>query len=531
MRLRLSIVMAIVVLVTAFIPAQATHAFSGECHIVRPGETLSEIAYRYGVTIQAIMEANCLDNPDVIYAGQCLLIPGHQPPKPAPPPAGVKCTMHVVQAGEYLNGIAARYHVSAASIVKLNKLHNPNFIYPGQRLKIKCVTVKPTPQPTPQPGTGTWKGQYWSNRLLSGDPKFIRNSKAIDFRWGSGGPGGGVGPDNFSVRWTSKQTFKAGKYRFHVLVDDGARLWVDGQLLIDQWRDQAAKEYTADKQMTAGTHSLQLDYYENTDQAVIKLWFERVDGAPGEGWLAEYFGNRLFEGPAIISRLEPKIDYDWGTNPPIPGFRPDDFAVRWTREIAFDAANYRFTIEVDDGVQVLIDGTIVIDEWHDTTGGATYVRNLYISGGTHRVRVKYYDAGGPAKIKVSWAKAGAPGPFTAEYFNNTNLQGQPLVKRTEDTINNNWGNKSPAPGVTADYFSVAWYGTFYFKQGTYRFTATMDDGMRVRVDGVLIIDQWKAGGVRTVWTDMALSEGNHDVKVEYFENTGNAVAKLTWAKK
>jgi LysM repeat protein len=116
-------------------------------HIVQWGENLTGIARRYGTTIQAIVQANSLANPNRIYAGQRLLIPGAWTP---PPASG--CTTYVVQRGDTLTAIAYRYGVSVSDIVRANNLVNPNRIYAGQRLVIPCGPVTP---PVP-PSTGTY---------------------------------------------------------------------------------------------------------------------------------------------------------------------------------------------------------------------------------------------------------------------------------------------------------------------------------------------------------------------------------------
>jgi hypothetical protein len=65
--------------------------------------------------------------------------------------------------------------------------------------------------------------------------------------------------------------------------------------------------------------------------------------------------------------------------------------------------------------------------------------------------------------------------------------------------------------------------------GTYTFTATADDGIRVWVDGVLIIDAWKNQAATTYTATRTLTAGDHQVKVEYYEASGGAVAKVSWA--
>jgi hypothetical protein len=79
------------------------------------------------------------------------------------------------------------------------------------------------------------------------------------------------------VRWTGNPSFaQAGRYRFHTNTDDGVRLWVDGWLLIDQWHNQGATEYTAEINLSAGQHQVRMEYYENVGWAGAQLWWEGV---------------------------------------------------------------------------------------------------------------------------------------------------------------------------------------------------------------------------------------------------------------
>jgi len=80
--------------------------------------------------------------------------------------------------------------------------------------------------------------------------------------------------------------------------------------------------------------------------------------------------------------------------------------------------------------------------------------------------------------------------WQAFYYNNQTLSGSPALVRDESDINYDWGSSSPDPSVSADHFSARWTGYLNVTPGTYRFTATSDDGIRVWVDNALIINQW-----------------------------------------
>jgi glucose/arabinose dehydrogenase len=121
--------------------------------------------------------------------------------------------------------------------------------------------------------TGQYQASYFANQTLAGTPATVRCETAIDNNWGSGSPPGtGVGPNNFSVRWVGTRSFATtGSYTFTATADDGVRVYLDGTLIIDQWRDQSPTTYTATRQVTAGNHEVRMEFYENGGGAVARL--------------------------------------------------------------------------------------------------------------------------------------------------------------------------------------------------------------------------------------------------------------------
>lgn len=119
-------------------------------HVVQPGETLYGIARAHGTTVYALQMANHLPNPDLIYAGQVLLLPGCQPGgDTTPPPKG--CTTYVVRPGDTLIGIAMRFGDSVTSLAYRNRIVNPDLIRAGQRLNVCRSGGMPAPIPQPRP--------------------------------------------------------------------------------------------------------------------------------------------------------------------------------------------------------------------------------------------------------------------------------------------------------------------------------------------------------------------------------------------
>jgi LysM repeat protein len=116
-------------------------------YVVSWGDTLSSIARRYGTTVSAIAQANQLSNPNWIYVGQRLAIPGTT--SPAPTTSG----LYVVRRGDTLSVIAARYGTTVQRLVQMNGLTNPNLIIVGQRLAVPEGAVPN--QPARKPATST----------------------------------------------------------------------------------------------------------------------------------------------------------------------------------------------------------------------------------------------------------------------------------------------------------------------------------------------------------------------------------------
>lgn len=122
---------------------QAAPAPTTTTYVVQPGDTLTRIAARYGITVSQLAAANGLGRNAWVYAGQRLTIPG-TPLDPVPAPSGSE---HVVQPGETLMSIAVRYGVTISELGALNGMHWNAWVYVGQRLTIPGDQVAAAPEP------------------------------------------------------------------------------------------------------------------------------------------------------------------------------------------------------------------------------------------------------------------------------------------------------------------------------------------------------------------------------------------------
>ena len=123
----------------------------------------------------------------------------------------------------------------------------------------------------PAPGTGL-RGVYYSNMDFTGT-SMTRTDAAVNFNWGTGGPSSTIGTDTFSVRWTGRvQAEKTERYTFYTRTDDGVRLWVNGQLLIDRWVPQSATEWSGSIDLRVGQmYTIRMEYFERFGNALAEL--------------------------------------------------------------------------------------------------------------------------------------------------------------------------------------------------------------------------------------------------------------------
>jgi hypothetical protein len=216
--------------------------------------------------------------------------------------------------------------------------------------------------------------------------------------------------------------FSSGNYRFHARVDDGVRLWVDGSLIIDEWRDSAPATYSADIYLGDGWHDLRMEYYERSGGALAQLAWER-QGESFPDWKAEYYDNRKLDGDPVFVRNETDIDHNWGTGSPGSGVPSDNFSARWTRRVEFEDGTYLFRVRVDDGVRLRVGDKLVIDDWKD--GSSRRLEAEYeVDEGKRWVEVEYYERSGGAEIEVTWKRLDEPsnkppqavpgGPYTVD---------------------------------------------------------------------------------------------------------------------
>ncbi|MEG3925959.1 PA14 domain-containing protein [Microcoleus sp. T3_D1] len=399
--------------------------------------------------------------------------------------------------------------------------------------------------------TSDWHGQYWNNKNLVGSPQWSQYEQKGELRFaaGEGGPPNtrGIKEDNFGARWITTSYFDGGIYNFINQADDGVRVYVDGKLTIDKWKDSAFEKKTAFAAIEPGYHQVMVEYFENGSAAANTLKWEQAN--PPKEWAGEFYrGKDLNDNNFAGNRGGGTsfLDKDWGNSHEagVP-IGDDDFSDRWATTRYFDSPGiYKFTSQADDGVRVWVDDKLVIDKW----GNQPFVSNevlISLDKGHHRIRVEHFENAGIAANKLSWQKLRflpilGPGviglvqqePWVAEYFNNRDLSGAPVVTRADRSatpgLSLNWGEGSPDSRIQRDNFSSRLTTHRQLPAGTYKFKLQADDGARLYINGEKVIDRWNNPPFNGHEVEITLPAGLHTLQVEHSEDVAPAYLNLDW---
>lgn len=147
---------------------------------------------------------------------------------------------------------------------------------------------------------------YFDNANLTG-PAAYRVDSQVSFNWGSGAPQG-VGADTFSVRWTGfVRPTHSESYKFFITSDDGVRLWIDGQQIVNQWNDHPPTTYSGTVALQAGkSYPIKIEYYDHTGSASIKLEWQSASQAR-----QTIPSNRLSNGEPSARPIRGTFYYPW----------------------------------------------------------------------------------------------------------------------------------------------------------------------------------------------------------------------------
>jgi len=344
---------------------------------------------------------------------------------------------------------------------------------------------------------------------LLGSPLMVRDDGAdvLNFNWGyEGSPNAvcNVPGAMFSVRWTRSVTFTAGTYRFSTNSDDGMRLYIDGNKVQDRWYDQSANLQTVDVPLSGTAHTLVVEYYQNRGGESAAISWLLVPSTPLS--ITALVPNAVTSGTSPVMTVT-----GWGMD---PTFQAYIVSGGLTSEIL----NKQFVSTSSVQVTPAIGGA----------GDSNAKLRMTVGGQTAETALQIMP---PIATGCSGTVAGDR--WKGEYFNNMTLSGSPLMVRDDgtDVLNFNWGNEgSPSTvcNIPGAMYSVRWTRSVTFTAGTYRFSTSSDDGMRLYVDGQKVQDRWYDQSANLQTVDVPLTGGAHSLVVEYYQNRGGESAAVSW---
>ncbi|WP_144268104.1 PA14 domain-containing protein [Demequina sp. NBRC 110055] len=387
---------------------------------------------------------------------------------------------------------------------------------------------------------GEWSVAYYLGATLTGTPLASECLTEVNRNFAAGeAPMPGVPANNYSERVSGTIDIAAeGTYVFSLTHDDGARLIIDGETVYDEneWSGGAARAVPVP--LTAGTHDVVIEHVQAGLASTLVLdWAIAQDVlCDASEWTAEYFAGTALAGPAIASQCLEEINETFGTGQsPMAGVPGANYSARFSTTVEIASADtYVFSLEHDDGARLIIDDTVVYEasEWSE---GMARVVPVALDAGQHDIVVEYVQRGYDATVILSWDTVDDAvcdaSEWSVDYFTGTELAGSPIGSECLTELDRSLATgESPLAGVPATYYSARFDRTVDFAEtGTYVFSVTHDDGVRLLIDGVEVYaqTQWSEGIARAV--PVPLTAGSHDITVEYVQRGYGAELVLDWA--
>ncbi len=277
---------------------------------------------------------------------------------------------------------------------------------------------------SPPPTMGL-TGEYYDNIDFT-NLKVTRIDPTVNFDFGEGSPDPSIEPDTFSVRWTGQvQPEFSETYTFYTVSDDGVRLTVNGEVIIDNLTVHPPTEDSGTITLVAGQqYDIKMEFYENAIGAVAQLLWSSASqpkqvipqnrlfptAAPpvGTGLKGEYYDNIDFTN-LKVTRIDPTVNFDFGEGPPDSSIEPDTFSVRWTGQVQPEfSETYTFYTVSDDGVRLTVNGEVIIDNLTDHPPTENSGVITLVAGQRYDIKMEFYENGVGAVAQLLWTSASQP---------------------------------------------------------------------------------------------------------------------------
>lgn len=274
-------------------------------------------------------------------------------------------------------------------------------------------------------------------------------------------------------------------------------------------------------------------------------------------WTVDYYYGKDSNGciDNVVQTVTTKwINFDWDTGSlgilndgrdPNSSIQADDVCMHFTTTASFATDWYTFFVVADDRFKLYIDDVVVFNKWEDQSP-TMYTVNVPVAACNHVVRLTYYENQGQAVARMSWRRWNG---MLGRYYDNVMPyagyeppRDQIIIERFDPTVRFAWDTSSPLdtqetldspyPKIAPDSFGAVWTSNVFilYQIGcrTLNFSAVTDDGMYVKIDGTVLLNQWRDQPPTPYSFSTCLNPGNYILKVYYYESGGGATARLSW---
>ena len=320
---------------------------------------------------------------------------------------------------------------------------------------------------------------------------------------------------------------EGGQYIFRLVADGGSRLIVDGRQLLQEQRIRGSGETHAELNLSAGVHDIAIEYTNALGDGLVKLQIERVE------WAVDYHHGTQLNNFAGTARVD-KVDRIVSQRPPAVG--NSNFSLWTARRILLPVGRYRVQVRADNGVRLSVDGRVIIDAWIDHQSVTTHTVFFEHRGGEVLVKLEYYHRFHERVLEMNLVPEG----YLGEYYRSTSLEktssgstpdrNVPVAYRFEEALDFDWGKAGHLPRIGSEGFSARWFGSIDLPVGRWVIKLTADDGVRLYLDGRLVIDEWKDQSLATHTKMIDLVGRRYDLCLEYYERTGNAICRIEYER-
>jgi hypothetical protein len=259
----------------------------------------------------------------------------------------------------------------------------------------------------------------------------------VNFEWGLNPPDPDMSHENYSIRWTGYlKAPRAGVYKLAAIADDWIRVKLDGEVVLEPYLGRVSYRREKILTLTGDPQPIEIEFVQRggpafavfrwlppghiTEEAIPPAAFfhdkrlaqssvvtNTPDPAGNKYGLAGQFFDDMNLKHRVKTRLDPQIDFFWGTDPPDTDMGYEHWSARWEGFLVPPkAGEYKLAVVVDDGARLWLDDSLKIDSWRNQSP-SRYEATVELDANPHRLRLEYFQDGYTAQCSLLWLQPGA----------------------------------------------------------------------------------------------------------------------------